>query len=351
MSRPRALIIGVSGQDGSYLAQLLLAKGYEVYGGWRPGPEDKLWRLRELQISDQIRMLPVNLAENSSLERAFAESRPDEVYNLAGQSFVGSALDETMQFAETVALPAARIMSVLFTHHSDCKFLQASSSEIFGNSPESPQRETSPCLPRTQYGLAKLYAHQLVRIYREQKARFACSAILFNHESPLRGQQFVTQKVVRGLVRAYLGEAEILQLGSLTSRRDWGFAPEYVEAMWRMLQRKVADDYVLATGVTHSVQELVEAIAGCVGFDIVWRTGPSGAMQGVDRPSGRVLVSAGAADFRPAEEVQLVGDASRARELLGWTSQVNFVELIQIMTRAELARQNGPRADELGARR
>src|SRR2546426_3044880 len=308
---PKALITGVTGQDGSYLAELLLAKGYEVVGMVRRTSHDSYERIDHLL--DRIEVVAADLLDQHSLTVVPQETRPDEVYNRAAQSSVPTSWTQPVLTGEFTALGVTRILEAIRLVHPTARFYQASSSEMFGKVTETPQREGTPFYPRSPYGVAKVYGHWITVNYRESYELFAVSGILFNHESPRRGIEFVTRKVTDGVARIKLGLARELRLGNLDARRDWGYAGDYVEAMWRMLQQPAPDDYVVATGESHSVRELVELAFGCVGPD--WPAPP--------REDPTLL--------RPAEVERLVGDASKARRGLGWAPRMSVPALIEMM--------------------
>ncbi|MBL8800562.1 MAG: GDP-mannose 4,6-dehydratase [Planctomycetes bacterium] len=314
----RALITGVTGQDGSYLAELLLEQGYEVFGLVRRSSSSTLERIDHL--SGRLQLVRGDLLDSSSLLRAVETARPDEVYNLAAQSFVPTSYQEPVLTAEFTALGVTRLLEALRQAAPRARFYQASSSELFGQTQITPQREDTPFCPRSPYGVAKLYGHWITVNYRESYGLYACCGILFNHESPRRGAEFVTRKVSLAAARIKLGLERELRLGNLDAQRDWGFAGDYVRAMWLMLQRDTPTDYVISTGVQHSVRELVQIAFDEVGLD--WeqhvRTDPQ--------------------FLRPAEIDRLVGDASKARAELGWAPQVDFEGLVRMMVRADLAR-------------
>jgi len=317
-------VTGVTGQDGSYLAELLLERGYEVYGLVRrtssPGSE------RIAHLEGRLRLVRGDLLDQSSLVAALSDARPDEVYNLAAQSFVPTSWQEPVLTAEFTALGVTRLLEALRQVVPEARFYQASSSEIFGQVAQSPQDEDTPFWPRSPYGVAKVYGHFITVNYRESYNLFACCGILFNHESPRRGPEFVTRKVTLGAARIARGLQDELLLGNLEARRDWGFAGDYVRAMWLMLQRDEPRDYVVATGETHSVGELCQLAFAEVGLD--WRE----------------HVRTDPALLRPAEIDRLVGNARRAREELDWRPEVSFEELVRRMVRADLARIDGGNA-------
>jgi len=314
----RALITGITGQDGSYLAELLLAKDYRVVGMVRRASTENFERIEHLR--DRVELRQADLLDQLSLTELVREVRPDEVYNLAAQSFVPTSWLQPMLTAEFDAIGVTRVLEALRLEAPEARCYQASSSEMFGKVRETPQSETTAFYPRSPYGVAKVYGHFITVNYRESYGLFACSGILFNHESPRRGLEFVTRKVANGAARIKLGLATELRLGNLEARRDWGFAGDYVEAMWRMLQQPEADDYVVATGESHSVRELVEIAFGCIGLD--WQE----------------YVRQDPSLFRPAEVDHLVGNAAKARRVLGWQPIVSFPQLVEMMVRADLER-------------
>jgi len=333
----RALITGIRGQDGAYLAKLLLEKGYEVFGADRRSGSSSNWRLRELGIEREVKIVYMDLLELTNIMRVIEEIKPDEVYNLAAQSFVQASFEMPILTSEVNALGVLRLLEALRMIKSDAKFYQASTSEMFGKAQAIPQGEKTPFYPRSPYGVSKLFAHWITVNYREAYGMFACSGILFNHESPLRGLEFVTRKITYTLARIKYGLEDKLILGNLEAKRDWGYAPEYVEAMWLMLQQDEPDDYVIATGETHSVREFVERAAEICGFDLVWE-GEGVNTKGVDRKTGKVIVEVSPEFYRPAEVDILVGDYSKARKKLGWKPKTKFEDLVRIMMEADLER-------------
>ncbi len=313
-----ALITGITGQDGSYLAELLLEKGYRVVGMVRRASTENFERVAH--VRERIELRQADLLDQLSLIDLLRAVQPDEIYNLAAQSFVPTSWQQPVLTAEFDAVGVTRLLEAVRLVAPGARVYQASSSEMFGQVRETPQRETTPFYPRSPYGVAKAYGHFITVNYRESYGLYACSGILFNHESPRRGREFVTRKVSDGAARVKLGLARELRLGNLEARRDWGFAGDYVDAMWRMLQQSKADDYVVATGESHTVRELVEIAFGAVGLD--WRE----------------WVHEDPALLRPAEVERLVGDASKARRVLGWAPRVSFRELVETMVRADLER-------------
>ncbi|MCU0611971.1 MAG: GDP-mannose 4,6-dehydratase [Candidatus Eisenbacteria bacterium] len=313
-----ALITGVTGQDGSYLAELLLGKGYRVVGMVRRLSMDNFGRIRHLL--EKVEIVHGDLLDQISLLDIVSRVMPDEVYNLAAMSFVPTSWKQPVLTAEFTALGVTRMLEALRLSAPRARFYQASSSEMFGKVRETPQSELTPFYPRSPYGVAKVYGHWITVNYRESYNLYACSGILFNHESPRRGLEFVTRKVTDGVARIKLGLARELRMGNLAAKRDWGFAGDYVDAMWRMLQQDEPDDFVVATGETHSVERLLEVAFGCVDLD--WRE----------------HVSIDSAFLRPAEVDYLVGDPSKAHRVLGWTPRVSFERLVQMMVEADICR-------------
>ena len=314
----RALITGISGQDGSYLAELLLAKGYEVVGMVRRLSAPNTWRIEHLL--DRLTLKPADLLDQLSLLRLVDEVRPHELYNLAAMSFVPASWDQPMLTGEFNSLGVTRLLDAIRRVDSSIKFYQASSSEMFGKVREVPQTEVTPFYPRSPYGVSKVFAHYITVNYRESYGLFAVSGMLFNHESPRRGLEFVTRKVSDGVARIKLGLADTLSIGNLDAERDWGFAGDYVRAIWLMLQQDRAVDYVIATGVKHSVRDVVEVAFGRVGLD--WQK----------------YVRVDPALLRPAEVDHLLGDASKAHAEVGWRPEVEFKPLIEMMVDADLER-------------
>ncbi|MBI5246553.1 MAG: GDP-mannose 4,6-dehydratase [Elusimicrobia bacterium] len=339
----RALITGITGQDGSYLAEFLLKKGYEVHGIKRRASlfnTDRIDHLFQDPHEKKLRFILHygDMTDSSSLQRVLQLVKPDEVYNLAAQSHVAVSFQEPEYTANVDALGTLRLLEAIRTlgWAKKTKFYQASSSELFGKVRQSPQRESTPFYPRSPYGAAKLYAYWITINYREAYGLYACNGILFNHESPRRGETFVTRKITRGLARIKLGLDEKIWLGNLDAKRDWGHAKDFVEMMWLMLQKPKPSDYVAATGRQNSVRQFVEAAAAELGFDLVWK-GKGAAEKGVDRRTGRAIVELDARYLRPTEVDALLGDAAKARRELGWKPKVSFEELVREMTREDLA--------------
>ena len=318
----RALVTGITGQDGSYLAEFLLYKGYTVYGMVRRASSENFERIEHIRTRLELRQ--ADLLDQLSLIQLIEETRPHEVYNLAAQSFVPTSWTQPVLTGEYTALGVTRLLDAIRLVDPTIRFYQASSSEMFGKVRETPQNEQTPFYPRSPYGVAKVYGHAITVNYRESYGLFACCGILFNHESPRRGLEFITRKVTDGVARIACGLQNELRLGNLEARRDWGFAGDYVQAMWLMLQQEQPDDYVVATGRTHSVQELVELAFSRVDLD--WRR----------------YVVIDPAFKRPAEVDLLLGDATKARRKLGWAPKMGFVDLIRLMVDADLARYRSP---------
>jgi GDPmannose 4,6-dehydratase len=314
----KVFITGITGQDGSYLAEFLLGKGYSVYGMVRRASSQRFDRIQH--ILDRVEIIEGDLTDQSSLDDAIKTIAPEEVYNLASQSFVPTSWNQPVLTADVTGTGVTRMLEAIRKHKPDAKFYQASTSEMFGKVQETPQSERTPFYPRSPYGVAKIYAHWITINYRESYDIFACSGICFNHESPRRGLEFISRKVTDGVARIKLGLADQLKLGNLEARRDWGFAQDFVEAMWLMLQQDQPEDYVIATGVSHSVRDLVETAFGYVGLPM------------------EPYVVVDPKFFRPAEVDILVGDASKAKTKLGWTPTSSFKKMIHIMVEADLKR-------------
>jgi GDPmannose 4,6-dehydratase len=315
---PRALITGITGQDGSYLAELLLEKGYEVYGMVRRSSTETFERINH--IKDKVRLIQADLTDQVSMIEAIRDIHPREVYNLAAQSFVPTSWNQPILTGDVTALGVTRLLEAIKLVDRSIRFYQASSSEMFGHVRETPQRETTPFYPRSPYGVAKVYGHWITVNYRESYDMYACSGMLFNHESPRRGLEFVTRKVTDGVARIKLGQHSELRLGNLEAKRDWGFAGDYVRAMWLMLQQDKADDYVVSSEETHSVREMCEVAFNHVGLD--WEQ----------------YVKIDPQFYRPAEVHLLLGDCSKARAELGWQPEVTFRGLIEMMVDADMKR-------------
>ena len=317
-----ALITGINGMDGSHLADFLLDKGYTVYGLERRSSNEN--RTNTNHLPDKINFIKGDLTDQNSLLRALKESNPSEVYNLAAQSFVGESWNTPEQTSDVTGLGVLRILEAIREYgHDKIKFYQASSSEMFGRMVENPASETTPFYPRSPYGVSKLYGHWITKNYRESYDMFACSGILFNHESERRGLEFVTRKITNGVAKIYLGQADTISLGNLDAKRDWGYAPDYVEAMWLMLQQDVADDYVIATGESHSVRDFLD-----VAFNYV----------GIQDWSKHIIIDP--KFLRPAEVDVLRGNSNKAKEKLGWAPKTEFKDMVHTMVRTDIALLN-----------
>ena len=334
----KALVTGITGQDGAYLSRLLLGKGYRVYGAFRRGASLNLWRLNELGVSESdIDFIPFELLEYANLRRVIEETATDEIYNLGAQSFVGVSFEQPLFTSDVNALGVTRMLEAIREVNPKLKFYQASTSEMFGKVQAVPQSERTPFYPRSPYAIAKLYAHWTTVNYRECYDIFACSGILFNHESPLRGIEFVTRKITAGLARIREGLQDVVELGNLDAKRDWGFAGDYVEGMWLMLQQDQPDDYVLATGQTVSVRSFCELAAANLAFQLAWE-GEGKDTVGIDRKSGKTIIRINPKFYRPGEVDLLVGDPSKAKEKLGWSSKTSLAKLVEMMVEADQRR-------------
>jgi GDPmannose 4,6-dehydratase len=334
-----AVVTGITGQDGAYLAEMLLAKGYRVYGTYRRTSSVNFWRLDELGLTahPELRLVEFDLTDLGSAIRLLRTSGACEVYNLAAQSFVGVSFDQPVTTGQITGLGAANMLEAIRLTDPSIRFYQASTSEMFGKVQAIPQREDTPFHPRSPYGVAKLYAHWLTVNYRESFGIFGASGILFNHESPLRGREFVTRKITDTVARIALGKTDRLELGNMDALRDWGFARDYVEGMWRMLQHDEPDTFVLATGRHESVRTFVEMAFRRVDRELEWE-GEGDSERGRDPRTGAVLVSVNPDFYRPAEVDRLIGDAGKAREQLGWTAETNLEQLCAMMVEADLKR-------------
>jgi GDPmannose 4,6-dehydratase len=332
----RALVTGVTGQDGAYLCKRLIERGYEVHGAYRRSASSDFWRLDYLGIADQVKRVPFDLLEPSNILRAIDKVRPDEIYNLAAQSFVALSFEQPIYTTDADALGPLRILEAIRTVDPSIRFYQASTSEMFGKVQETPQRETTPFYPRSPYGVAKLYAHWITVNYRESYNLHATSGILFNHESPLRGTEFVTRKITSHLALIKHGRTAPLELGNLDAHRDWGFAGDYVEGMIQMVQADQADDFVLSTGEMHTVREFVIRAAEVAGFRLNWEG--EGANEFAKDDAGNTIVQIKSEFYRPAEVDTLLGDSTKARTQLGWKPTTTFQELVEMMMIADLDR-------------
>ena len=339
----KALITGITGQDGSYLAELLLAKGYEVHGLNRRSSSFNTSRIDHLYQDPHAEAVKMvlhygDLSDGSNISRLIEKIEPDEIYNLGAQSHVRVSFDMPEYTADTTGLGVLRLLDAIRETEVKTKFYQASSSEMFGQVQEIPQKETTPFHPRSPYGCSKVFGYWITVNYRESYGLFAANGILFNHESPRRGETFVTRKITRGLARIKLGKEETIHLGNLDAKRDWGFAGDYVEGMWRILQAEKADDFVLATGETHSVREFAEEAGRALGFDIVWQ-GKDLDEVGIDQQTGKTIIEIDPRYFRPAEVDLLIGDYSKAKKILGWEPKTKFQKLASMMALADLNKE------------
>ncbi len=341
----KALITGITGQDGSYLAELLLEKGYEVHGLIRRSSSFNTERIEHLMPSSREGESPKSiyreygdLSDSSNISRIIERVRPEEIYNLGAQSHVKISFDTPEYTCDTVGLGTLRLLDAIRSTGKNIKFYQACSSEMFGMVQETPQNEKTPFYPRSPYGCAKCFSYYITRNYRESYNLFACNGILFNHESPRRGGNFVTRKITTGLAKIKLGVLDVLSLGNLEAKRDWGYAKDYVYGMWLMLQQDKPDDYVLATGETHTVREFVEEACRLLGFDLTWK-GRGVNEVGIDKKTGKTLIKIDPYFFRPAEVDLLLGDASKAKKRLKWKTEVKFKDLVKIMVEYDLQEQ------------
>ncbi len=330
----KALISGITGQDGSYLTELLLEKGYEVHGIVRRASLFNRTRIDHLSGHPRLKLHYGDLTDSSNLSRLMDKIKPDEIYNLAAQSHVGVSFEVPEYTAEVDAVGTLRFLDTIKEAGVNAKFYQASTSELYGKVQEVPQTEKTPFYPRSPYAVAKLYAFWIVVNYREAFGMHASNGILFNHESPRRGETFVTRKITRAVAAIKAGKQNVLQLGNLDAKRDWGYAPDYVNMMWLMLQQPEPDDYVIATNEMHSVREFVELAFSHVKIKIEWQGSESKEI-GIDKSTGKTVVAVDPRYYRPTEVEQLLGNPAKAKQKLGWEPQVKFAELVEIMTRAD----------------
>ncbi|CAB3789264.1 GDP-mannose 4,6-dehydratase [Paraburkholderia ultramafica] len=339
MNKNVAVVTGITGQDGAYLAELLLNKGYVVYGTYRRTSSVNFWRIAEVGVSEHpnLHLVEYDLTDLSSSIRLLQQSGATEVYNLAAQSFVGVSFDQPVTTAEITAIGPLNLLEAIRIVNPAIRYYQASTSEMFGKVQAIPQVENTPFYPRSPYGVAKLYAHWMTINYRESYNIFGCSGILFNHESPLRGQEFVTRKITDSIAKISLGNLSTLELGNLDAKRDWGFAKEYVEGMWRMMQADRPDTYVLATNRTETVRDFVSMAGKAAGLDIRWE-GHGENEVGYHVSSGKTIVKINSKFYRPAEVELLIGDPAKARTELGWEPRTNLEQLCQMMVEADIRR-------------
>ena len=334
-----ALITGVSGQDGAYLSKLLLNKDYRVIGGDRRTASGSLWRLEQLGVINDVEIVDFELAELTNIQRLIENNEIDEIYNLAAQSFVQASFEVPLMTSDITGLGVTRILESIRKINPSIKFYQASSSEMFGKVQQIPQSEKTPFYPRSPYSVAKLYAHWITINYREAYNLFAVSGICFNHESPLRGEEFVTRKITIGFAKIKNGDIDHLELGNLDAKRDWGFAGDYVKGMWMMLNQNEPDDFVLATGQIFSIKDFIEEVSQYFDFKIRWE-GSGLDLIGIDEKSNKVIIKINPKYFRPTEVDQLIGDPGKANTVLGWKHEVNFQELTRMMAEADLKKYN-----------
>ena len=335
----KAVITGITGQDGAYLAEFLLQKGYKVYGTYRRTSSTNFWRIDELGIQNHpnLKLVEYDLTDLSSNIRLLETTKPDEFYNLAGQSFVAVSFDQPITTAQITGLGPVNVLEAIRIVNPKIRFYQASTSEMFGHVQEIPQSEKTPFYPRSPYGVAKLYAHWMTINYRESYDIFGTSGILFNHESPLRGLEFVTRKITDGIARIKLGKLDHIELGNLDAKRDWGYAKDYVDGIWRTLQVDVPDTFVLATGRTERVRDFVEMTCKAVDINIVWQ-GEGIDEIGIDSETGKTIVSINPDFYRPSEVELLIGDPSKAKRELGWEATTTLEKLCEMMIEADIRR-------------
>ncbi len=334
-----AIITGITGQDGAYLAELLLEKGYQVYGTYRRTSSTNFWRIEELGLRDNsnLHLVEYDLTDIGSSIRLLELAQPDEIYNLAAQSFVAVSFDQPITTAQITGLGAVNLLEAIRIVNTKIRFYQASTSEMFGNVQEVPQSETTPLYPRSPYGVAKVYAYWMTINYRESYDIFGASGILFNHESPLRGLEFVTRKITDGLVRVKMGKQTHIELGNMDAERDWGYAKDYVDGMWRMLQTEKPDAYVLATGRTEKVRDFVSMTCKALEINIEWQ-GSGVDEVGINTETGSTIVKINPQFYRPAEVEQLIGNPEKAKKELGWQATTNLEALCAMMVKSDLVR-------------
>ena len=339
MTQKTAVVTGITGQDGAYLAELLLGKGYKVYGTYRRTSSVNFWRIEELGIAQHtnLNLVEYDLTDLSASIRLLQTSGATEVYNLAAQSFVGVSFEQPLTTAEITGIGPVNLLEAIRIVNPKIRFYQASTSEMFGKVQAIPQIESTPFYPRSPYGVAKLYAHWMTINYRESYGIFGSSGILFNHESPLRGQEFVTRKITDSMAKIKLGKLDVLELGNIDAKRDWGFAKEYVEGMWLMLQADQPDTYVLATNRTETVRDFVTMAAKAAGFALRWE-GKEENEVGIDAATGKTLVRVNPKFYRPAEVELLIGNSEKAQRELGWAPKTTLEQLCQMMVEADLRR-------------
>ena len=329
-----ALITGISGQDGAYLAKLLLEKGYRVIGGDRRTASGSLWRLQSLGIANDVEITDFELAEFTNIYTVIEKFQPDEIYNLAAQSFVAVSFEMPIMTSDITGLGVSRILEAIRKINPKIKFYQASTSEMFGQIVEKVQNEKTAFHPRSPYGVAKVFGHWMTVNYRESYNMFACSGILFNHESPLRGKEFVTRKITMGLSKVKSGQLSCLELGNINAKRDWGFAGDYVEAMYLMMQHDIPDDYVISTGENHSIKDFIKIVCDELDIKIEW-SGENLNEKCIDSSTGKVIIKINTKYYRPAEVDVLLGDSSKAKNTFGWKPKTSFEDLVSMMIKAD----------------
>lgn len=343
--KKRAVVTGITGQDGAYLAELLLGKGYTVYGTFRRTSSVNFWRIESLGIQDhpELHLVEYDLTDLGSSITLIRDAQPDEVYNLAAQSYVGASFNQPEATTNINGLGTLHLLDAIRLTDRGIRYYQASTSEMFGNVQAIPQKEDTPFYPRSPYGVSKLFAHWMTMNYRESYGLFACCGILFNHESPLRGREFVTRKVTDAAAKIRLGKLDVLTLGNMDAKRDWGYAKEYVDGMWRMLQADKPDNYVLATNRTETVRDFVDMAFRAADYELRFE-GSAQEEVAIDRETGKVLVRIDPKFYRPAEVELLIGDASHARKTLGWEPRTTLEELCAMMVEADLRRNREGRS-------
>jgi len=332
-----AIITGISGQDGAYLAQFLLKKKYKIIGLDRRSSRDERWRLNYLGIEQKIIFEYIDLGDISSIERVFNKYKINELYNLAAQSFVGTSFDVPISTCDVNALGTLRVLEMIRNKNKQIKFYQASTSEMFGDVFETPQDENTKFNPQSPYAISKVFAHYITKNYRDSYNIFACSGILFNHESPLRGEEFVTRKITLGLAKIKAGKMSCLYLGNLNAKRDWGYAGDYVEAMWLMMQKKKADDYVISTNKSYSIKDFINEAVKYYNLKIIWK-GKGINQQAINVETNKAIIKVDPKFFRPSEVHNLKGRADKAKKILKWKPKVNFKKLVEIMSKADIER-------------
>ncbi len=335
MKKKKALITGISGQDGAYLAKFLINKGYNVTGGERQNASGNLWRLKELKIEKKIKIVPFELLEENNINDVIRNGKFNEIYNLAAQSFVGNSYSSPIFTSNVNALGVTRILEAIRHSSKKTKLYQASTSEMYGNSNATSQNEKTFFEPISPYAVSKLYSHWMINLYREAYNIFCCSGILFNHESPLRGKEFVTKKIVAGLAKVKFKEISYLKVGNIYAHRDWGFAEDYVEAMWKMMQLKEPDDFVISSGKTYTVKEFINKTAKYYGYDLIWH-GKGINEKAFDKKTKKIIIKVDKRFFRPTEVNFLYGNSEKAKKIINWTPQTKLDELIRIMCDYEI---------------